>query len=207
MAALRPVPLMPRKKTIAAFEEWVKDEANVEDLLRRVAETGKLQKVCLELKRPYTLVHPYLHSTPELKGRYEAARAAWADALHDEALDIADKVKPEQGHVSKAKLQCEVRVQSAKAYNRDRFGETLRVERPVEAPSDAGLLGFASELLKLVKAPAERPVGRLIEPEQVPSGEATSVPVPARAAPVVFEKGYFQLSTESGKACEWVEEK
>lgn len=114
---------MPRLKTIAAFGVWILDPANVEDILRRVADCGKLQKVCLDIKQPYTLVHPHLHSTPELKARYEAARAAWADALHDEALDIADKVAPEQGPVSKAKLQCDVRFQSAKAYNRDRFGD------------------------------------------------------------------------------------
>lgn len=156
---------MPRLKTIKEFEEWVKDEANVEDLLRRVAEGTKLQKACLDLKRPYTLVYPYLHSTDELKKRYEAALAARADALMHETVEIADSVRKtdKPARVMAAKLAVETRQAIASGWNRERYGETLRVERPPQAPGDDRLLGFASELLKLVKAAEPRVIEQELE--------------------------------------------
>lgn len=145
---------MARQTTVKAFNEWVKDDAAVEGFLQRVAEVGRLRDVCMALKKPYTLMHPYLHSTPELKARYDAARAAWADKLHDEKLKIADRKPKDMVDVSNKRLQCEVREQAAKAYNRDRFGDAVRVEKTVTVAADAGLIGFAASLLEQIKAPA-----------------------------------------------------
>lgn len=176
---------MPRQKTVRAFEEWVTDAANIDEVLRRVMGGTKLSKLCAEIKRPYTLLYPYLHSTPELKARYEAALAGRADDLMHETLEIADSVRgtAEAAEVSAAKLAVETRQKLAAGWNRDRYGETLRVERPAETPSDAGLLGFASELLKLVKsgaapsAPAEKLIGEgsVAEPGRAAGAAATAL--------------------------------
>lgn len=171
---------MARKITVRAFAAWIEDEVNLAEVLRRIAGGLTLQKAAVAVKQPYTCLHEFFHSTPERQGRYEAARKAWADAKMDEAIALVDGVAPDRDHVAKAKLQVETYHNQAKAYHRDRWGETLRVERAVGVPSDAGLLGFASELLELVKTgavpslPAERLIGggSAAEPEQVPDTAA-----------------------------------
>lgn len=180
---------MPRQKTVRAFDEWVTDAANIDEVLRRVMGGTKLSKLCVEIKRPYTLLYPYLHSTPELKARYEAALAARADDLMHETIEIADSVRKTKipARVGAAKVAIEARQHVAAGWNRDRYGETLRVERPAETPSDAGLLGFASELLKLVKsgaapsAPNEKLIGEgsVADPGRATGAAATAL---ARAA-------------------------
>lgn len=158
---------MPRLKTIRAFEDWKKDDAAIEALLQRIAGGTKLQAACLEIKRPYTLVYPFLHSTPELQKRYEAALAARAEALVHESLEIADSVRGSQepGVVAAAKLAVETRQRTAAWWNRERYGEQLRVEKTVTHVVDAGLVGRIGDLLELTKA---RPVALL---EKVVEGE------------------------------------
>jgi hypothetical protein len=144
---------MPRLKTIRAFERWSQDEANVEDLLRRVAGGTKLQKACLEVKQPYTCVYPFLHSTPELKARYEAALSAVAEGLVQDALEIAHdpKRKIEQAAVADRKLRIETNQRTATWWNRERYGERLDVHRTIEASADDALLGTVGELLRLAE--------------------------------------------------------
>src|SRR3990167_5825347 len=106
---------MVRKVTIAAFEEWVKDDANVEEVLRLIGDEGlTLQKAAVALKRPYMCLHGWFYSEPERLARFESAKKAWADSKMDEALEIADGAKHELGAVAKAKLQVEVRHYQAK---------------------------------------------------------------------------------------------
>lgn len=112
-----------------------------------------MQKASVAVKQPYTCLHPFFHSTPELQGRYEAARKAWADGQMDEAVEIADAVGADKDEVAKAKLRCDVRYNQAKAYNRERWGDKLHVERDVTLTVDAGLVGLANELLLEKRAP------------------------------------------------------
>ena len=142
---------MARLKTIRAFGEWVKSEANIAGLLKLMVEDGHtLQKACLVVKQPYSLVHPFLHSTPELLARYEGARKARADKLWDEKMEIADGVKGAEhaAHVAAAKLRSEVRGQEAVAWNPDRYGQKLKVEKSVSVGVDQGLLETATDLLR-----------------------------------------------------------
>ena len=142
---------MARKATIKAFAEWVKVEANVERVLELIASGVHLHRAAVEVKQPYTCLHPFLHSDG-MRARYEAARAAWADLKQDEAMEIVDGAKPDKGHVAKAKLQAEVRQNQAKAYHRERWGERVQVDRSVELTVDAGLIGTVGELLKISAA-------------------------------------------------------
>ncbi len=157
---------MPRKKTIAAFEEWAKDDANIEEVLRRVMGGTKLSRLCAEIKRPYTLLYPYLHSTLELQKRYEAALAARADDLMQETLEIADSVRKTKipARVGAAKVAIETRQALASGWNRERYGETLRVEKTVTHEVDAGLVGTIGDLLRL-----KRPALTIDQPMALPT--------------------------------------
>ena len=147
---------MARKTTQAAFAKWAEDGANVDLVLEMLVSGVTLQKASVALKQPYTCLHPFFHSTPELQGRYEAALRAWADQKMGEAMEIADGVKPDRDHVAKAKLRVEVRQNQAKALYRERWGDTLTVKKDVTLGVDAALLGRADELLRLA---SERVVG------------------------------------------------
>lgn len=140
---------MARKVTIAAFEKWIAEDGNEELVLEKIASGTTLRNAAFELKQPYTCLHPYFHSTPERQVRYDTARKAWADAKMDEAMDIADDVAPDRDAVAKAKLQVETYTSQAKAYNRPRWGETLKVEKEVTVSVD---VGPATRLLQEARA-------------------------------------------------------
>lgn len=146
---------MPKLKTIRAFSEWVKEEENIEDLLRRVMEGVPLHELCKQIKQPYTLVYPFLHSSPELQERYEAALAAVAEKEVHESKQIADEAKPgdKMPQVAARKLRCDVRFRRAAYWNSARYGEKLQVEKNVRLSADAALVGFAGDLL-LKRKPA-----------------------------------------------------
>lgn len=175
---------MARKTTIAAFGEWSKVEANIEDVLERIAGGKQLQRVCREVKQPYTCLHEFFHQTPENLARYEAARKAWADAVMEEALRIADGVKPDRDHVAKARLRVETRQNQAKAWHRDRWGDRVQVEKDVTVTADAALIGFASDLLLAGKRPAlviENAPGQAMDVSGNVAADTPAVALPAPA--------------------------
>ena len=139
---------MARKVTIRAFEAWIADEANVVDVLERLTEQH-LHKVAVAVKQPYTCLYGFFDSTPELRRRYEQACKARQDKRYEESQEIADGVVPDRDHVAKAKLQIDVRRDHAKAYNPERWGDRLQVEKSVTVGVDPALLGSAAELLRL----------------------------------------------------------
>lgn len=116
---------MVRKKTIQRFEQWCDEPSNIDDLLTRIAEGGKLYQVCKDIEQPYTLVHPYLHSKPELKARYETARKQFADKIHDQKLELAEKAlgAKEPVEVMGAKLASEIYSAEARVWNPDQYAE------------------------------------------------------------------------------------
>lgn len=155
---------MPRQKTVRAFDEWVTDAANIDEVLRRVMGGTKLSKLCVEIKRPYTLLYPYLHSTPELKARYEAALAARADDLMHETLEIADALKGSDSapEVAAGKVRIDTRQKIASGWNRERYGEQVQINKTVSVGVDIGLRGRASELLAKISGGS-----RILEAETV----------------------------------------
>lgn len=155
---------MARIKTTKEFYEWVKDDAAIDDVLRRVAEGTKFSQVCKDIRRPYTLLYPYLHSTPELKARYEAALAARADDLMHETLEIADDLKGSDSaaEVAAGKVRIDTRQKLASGWNRERYGEQVQINKTVSVGVDIGLRGRASELLAKISGGA-----RVLEAETV----------------------------------------
>jgi hypothetical protein len=142
---------LARQVTIRTFEKWIADEANVLHVLELVAGGLTLQKTSVKVKQPFTCLHAHFHSTPELEARYLAARKAWVAAKKDEAVEIADSVVPDRDHVAKAKLRIDVIDNQAKAYDRDRWGDRVQVEKDVNVKMDAGLLGDMADLLKIAQ--------------------------------------------------------
>jgi predicted nucleic acid-binding Zn-ribbon protein len=140
---------MAKQVTIERFKTWVADPLNVDALLDLVAGGRTLRNAAMELKQPYTCAHQFLHSTPELAARYDAARKAWADHNMDEAIAIADEVPADKDEVAKAKLRVEARQVQAKAYNRERWGDKVSVEKNVNINVDAALLASVDDLLRL----------------------------------------------------------
>lgn len=161
---------MARQVTKKAFAVWIGDEANVALVLERIAGGLTLQKAAVSVKQPYTCLHEFFHRSPESQARYEAARKAWADAVMDEAMQIADGVAPDRDHVAKAKLRVETRANQAKAWHRDRWGDKVQVEKDVKVTVDAALLGSAGDLLAKISGP-----GQVIDVEPPP----VALPAPA----------------------------
>jgi hypothetical protein len=159
---------MARQETVKRFEVWKQDPENIEaffGLMERGEAPLRFRDACMQIKVPYTLMHAHVRSQEALHERYLAILAAKADNLAHERLEIADNVKADRDAVAKAKLQCDVRDGLAAKWNKELYGETLRVEKTVSVGVDIGLRGRASELLARIAGRA--PV--LIE------GEATAV--------------------------------
>ena len=177
---------MPRKRTMQAWAAWVKEAKNVDDLIAMVASGTQLQKACLLINQPWNLVHPYLHSTPELQKRYEEAKRAYADRKWEEKLEVADKAQDSRSMpaVAAAKLKVEVLHEDAVAWNRERYGQTVKVQGERSAPgADQALLGFATELLRLVKSKEPRLIGSVIDPVIEPDTLTLPAPKESDAAP------------------------
>ena len=169
---------MVRKVTIARFEEWKAQAANVEGFFRLLEGTEaerpmRFRDACFALKVPYTLMHTFVHDGADLQRRYERVLEALADRMAHERLEIADKVAPDRDHVAKAKLQCEVRESLESKWFRERYGERIQIEKNVSVSVDAGLLGTAAELLRVASM---APEGRVLEHE-----DTVTLPAPEGA--------------------------
>ena len=166
--------MMARQTSIDAFPLWIALEENAQSVLDMVASGSTLQKVSAQTKKPYRCLHEFFHR-PENLPRYEAARKAWADSKMDEAIEIADTVPADRDEVAKAKLRVDTRTNQAKAYHRERWGERLQVEKNVTLTADPGLIGSASELLRIATE-KRKPV--VVDAEVVPH----VLPAPESAA-------------------------
>lgn len=167
---------MPRQKTIKRFEQWKEEAANVDGFFKLMEGTAtvpgkRFRDACVVLKMPYTLMHAFVLGDEKLRARYDAVLAAKADDMMHESLKIARGVRKTNipARVSAAKLEVETMHAVASKWDRDRYGETLRVEKAVTIGVDAALLGTASELLRLVAG--GRPM-KVIEGEAVHAAEA-----------------------------------
>jgi hypothetical protein len=173
---------MAQRRTIARFEDWRRVPENIEALFGLLEGSARVnyqtfRDACHELRVPYLLAYRLVNGDPVLRGRYESILAARADAMANEALEIADRVEPERGAVAKAKLQVDTRQMLASRWDRERYGERIQVEKSVNVSVDVGLLGKAAELLQVAGG------GRLIE------GETLTLPAPKKKAEAGDEAG------------------
>lgn len=170
---------MPKQKTIKAFDVWKLDAKNWDEFFRLIVEDGlRLRDAAVKLKQPYTLVYPFIHDGGEMEKRYTAALKAVARDHMDETVPIADSVRKTTipARVAAAKLAIEARQVYAAKADRERFGDVVRIEKEIKVTADAGLIGVAGDLLRLVKKPAPAALpGRVFENEAT-AGMAEAIP-------------------------------
>ena len=142
---------MARKVTIRAFNEWVKSEANVASVLEIVAGGLTLQKASRVIHQPFTCLHSYFESTPELKAALAGARRSWVQSRKDALVEKVDELPADKDHVARLKLEHEIIDNQAKAYHREMWGERLHVDKTVTVEVDEGLLGSVDELLRIAR--------------------------------------------------------
>lgn len=167
---------MVRKVTIAWFEGWKLEPENVEAfyaLMEVGTEPGKplrFRDACMALKVPYTLMHAHVMADEVLKARYDAVLAARADQLAHEALDDAESAV-DRDTAAAARVKIEAKRWVAAKWDKERYGETLRVEKSVAVSVDAGLLGDMADLLKV---PKREPRVLEHEPAELPEKVSSS---------------------------------
>lgn len=93
----------------------------------------------------------WISENEERKVRYAGALQVKAEMIAHATLDIADGSDPEMVGVSK--LQIDTRLKLAGKWNRERYGERVSVDKTVNVVVDAGLVGFAGELLARLSGP------------------------------------------------------
>lgn len=152
-------------------------------IFQRLAEGESLKEIAKEWRVAkgrfiewFTVTHADL---------YDAALKVRAADLALEALSIADTTQAgvtrktkadgseevtEEDMLGHRKLQVETRLKLASKWDRARYGETVRVEKSVSVSVDAGLLGAAGDLLRLVAS--GQPRGRVVE------GDTVTLPAP-----------------------------
>lgn len=114
---------------------------------------------------------------------YDAALKVIAADFAIDAMQEALDATPET--VAVAKLRSDVALKLAAKFDRQRFGETVRVEKTVTVGADAGLLGTARDLLRLA-ATSRLPAMLGSQPVTVIDGEvggadrASPLETPAR---------------------------
>jgi len=98
-----------------------------EAIISQVASGRTLSSIARELGVPRETLSNLMYRDEERGEALRAARARAADALVDDALDIADAADPTA--IAKAKLQVETRQWIASKYNRAVYGsEKAQVE-------------------------------------------------------------------------------
>ncbi len=143
-------------------------------ILQRVADGETLKGICKSRGWPYSLVAMWLHGNEALLARYDAALQLWVDSLAMETVAISDEqaeVVTKSGevfdpNVARDNLRIKARQWAAEKLHRARYGQTLKVERSLALTADAGLVGFAGELLARLQAPRKEIVVQL-EPDLI----------------------------------------
>lgn len=128
-------------------EEWW------EDIFDRIACGENARAVVKGYCVRFAIFGRVLEEDLARKLEYEAALRISADGLAFETLEILDGSDPENIGVDKARADARWKI--ASRLHRDRWGERVQVEKVVKIEVDAGLVGFAGELLNLLSAPKE----------------------------------------------------
>ena len=147
---------MAYKRTQEMVLVWVQVPGHIDrffEAMENAEGTAKMafRNACFGLKLPYTVMYAYVDGQPELKARYDAFLKSKADLLAHEALeDVAAAMDKDTAAVAKVRADTKLRI--AEKWDRERYGERVQIDRAPQVPGgDAALLGFASELLKLVR--------------------------------------------------------
>ncbi len=149
--------------------EWLRKQLPEwwEDVFDRIACGEKPSEVIKPYCVRFAMFGRVLEEDLARKAEYEAALRIAADGMALETLVIADDGSndtyvDENGNkrtdtdvIARSKLRVDARMKIAARLNRDRWGESIRVEKTVKVEADAGLLIGMGELLARLAAPKE----------------------------------------------------
>lgn len=146
---------------MARLDEVKADAGAPSVVFQRIADGERLEKIAKEWRVPKGRFVEWFST--EHADLYDAALKVRAADLALDAMDEALAATPED--VSVRKLRADVALKLASKWDRARYGETVRVEKSITVGADAGLLGAAGELLRLVST--RRTTEKLIVPDTV----------------------------------------
>ena len=145
--------------------EWLRSQPAEwwEDVFDRIACGEKPSEVVKQYCVRFAMFGRVLEEDLTRKMEYEAALRIAADGYAFETLEILDGATVED--IAVAKARSDGRWKLASRMNRDRWGERVLVEQKMSVTVDAGLVGFAGELLARLSAPREERVVATITQE------------------------------------------
>lgn len=130
-------------------------DEDFEAFLDDVAEKG-LREACDARIWTQSATLNWIAASETRSDLYGRALKVRAELSIHEGREIVDGATPDD--VGVAKLRSSWRQWEASKWNRDRYGERVQVDKTVTIAADAGLIGFAGELLARLSAPKERVV-------------------------------------------------
>ncbi len=119
------------------------------EVFRRLTEGERLPEIAKAWRVPKGRFVEWFSTAHE--ALYDAALKVRAAELAMDALDAALAATPED--VAVQRLRADVALKLAGKFDRDRYGERVKVEREVAVIVDAGLIGTAAALLDRVRRP------------------------------------------------------
>lgn len=159
---------------LARLEAVKADETAPSVIFQRLAEGESLKEIAVAWKLPKGRFVEWFST--QHSDLYDAALKVRAADLALEALEISDEqneVVTESGKtfdpdVARDKLRVDTRLKLAAKWDRQRYGDSVRVEKSVSVTADAALVGLASDLLKKVRSTPRRVLeAELVEPNTV----------------------------------------
>lgn len=70
----------------------------------------------------------WVKADPDLELRYAEARRTGADHMAEYAMQLADEVQPDKGHIAKARLQIDTRLKLLACWYPNRYGQKATVD-------------------------------------------------------------------------------
>lgn len=186
----RPEPLPPSRAPAKMGRPTVMTEAIKDAILERLAAGESLRTICADDDMPCRrTVFSCMAADADFLHRYRAAREAGAEALVDEALDIADDgtndwMERANGGVSlngeavaRSKLRTDTRMRLAAFYNPKRFSERHQVDHGIREGDPL------AEILRLARRSAlplglGLGAGQVVEADVVPAQPDDDDPEP-----------------------------
>jgi len=119
------------------------------------AEFGSLPKLAKEIEVPYKKLYHKIHTTPELKERYDEARCAYAELTVDQIRGIEDKL--EVGHLdpSTAKTLINSKQWIIQKYSPIAYGERQSIDVKVTDATQLHLEALRSLMKDVTPKPKE----------------------------------------------------
>lgn len=140
-------PQFPDDGPMARFEAAKVDPNLPSEVFARIAEGESLKQIAATWRLPKArFAEWYMTEHGKL---YDAALKVAAADLAMQALDAAD-AGLDKDDVPAARLAADVRLRLASKFDRDRYGDSVTVNKNVNVTMDAGLVGYASALLQQI---------------------------------------------------------